>query len=66
MAALDNRWHKPTRSGDNGQCVQARFVGGLVEVRNSNAPEAGTVRFTADEWRTFLAAVTEDGEFKVD
>ena len=41
MAALNERWHKPTRSGNNGQCVEARFVDGVVEVRNSNFPGRG-------------------------
>jgi len=62
MAALNERWHKPTRSGNNGQCVEARFVDGVVEVRNSNRPEGGSVRITRAEWETFIAAVDTDGE----
>jgi len=65
MAALNERWQKATRSGNNGQCVEARFVDGVVEVRNSNAPEAGLVRFTRLEWETFISAVDEDGEFRL-
>jgi hypothetical protein len=65
MAALNERWHRPTRSGSSGNCVEARHVDGVVEVRNSNRPEAGTVRFTREEWATFVAAVTQDGEFRL-
>jgi hypothetical protein len=65
MAALNERWHKPTRSGHDGQCVEARYLDGAVEVRNSNAPDAGAVRFTRAEWETFIAAVTVDGEFRL-
>jgi hypothetical protein len=65
MAALNERWHKATRSGSNGQCVEARFLDDVVEVRNSNSPEAGTVRFSTAEWTTFIAAVSEDGEFRL-
>jgi hypothetical protein len=65
MAALNERWHKATRSGNNGQCVEARFVDGVVEVRNSNSPDAGSVRFTRAEWETFIAAVDTDGEFRL-
>ena len=65
MAALNERWQKPTRSGNNGQCVEARFVDGVVEVRNSNSPGAGSVRFTRAEWETFIAAVETDGEFRL-
>lgn len=65
MATLDERWHKATRSGSNGQCVEARYLDGTVEVRNSNHPDDGSVRFTRGEWNTFVAAVTEDGEFRL-
>jgi hypothetical protein len=65
MAALNEQWHKPTRSGNNGQCVEARFADGIVEIRNSNSPDAGLVRFTRAEWDTFIAAVDEDGEFRL-
>lgn len=65
MAALNERWQKATRSGSNGQCVEARYLDGCVEVRNSNSPTAGTVRFTRPEWETFITAVSEDGEFRL-
>lgn len=65
MAALTERWHKATRSGTNGQCVEARFLNGSIEVRNSNNPTAGSVQFTPREWETFIEAVTEDGEFRL-
>jgi hypothetical protein len=65
MRFLDDQWHKATRSGSNGQCVEARYCQDLVEVRNSNHREAGTIRFTPTEWSTFIAAVTEDGEFRL-
>lgn len=65
MAALNERWHKATRSGSNGQCVEARYLNETIEVRNSNSPDAGTVLFTRPEWETFIAAVSEDGEFRL-
>lgn len=65
MAALHERWQKATRSGPNGQCVEARFIDGVVEVRNSNSPDSGSVRFTRTEWETFIAAVDLDGEFRL-
>jgi hypothetical protein len=65
MDALNEGWHKPTRSGPAGNCVEARFVDGVVEVRNSNQPDAGLVRFSRPEWETFLAAVEVDGEFRL-
>lgn len=65
MATLNERWHKATRSGSNGQCVEARYLDGVVEVRNSRHRSEGTVRFTRSEWETFIQAVTEDGEFRL-
>ncbi|MBT8224979.1 MAG: DUF397 domain-containing protein [Dactylosporangium sp.] len=65
MAALNERWHKATRSGSNGQCVEARYLDGTVEIRNSSNPQAGSVRFSRLEWETFIAAVHEDGEFRL-
>lgn len=65
MVALNERWQKATRSGSNGQCVEARFLDGIVEVRNSKSPDSGLVRFTRPEWETFIDAVTEDGEFRL-
>ena len=65
MTALNERWHKPTRSGTAGQCVEARLVEDVVEVRNSNSPNSGSVRFTRSEWATFIDAVDLDGEFRL-
>jgi hypothetical protein len=65
MAALNERWQKPTRSGANGQCVEARCVAGVIEVRNSNHPTAGTVRFTRGAWEVFVASIEKDGEYRL-
>jgi hypothetical protein len=65
MVSLNEKWHKATRSGSNGQCVEARFLNDVVEVRNSHHPDAGTVRFTRSEWETFITSVSEDGEFRL-
>lgn len=65
MVALNEQWVKPTRSGVDGNCVEARFVEGVVEVRNSNHPDAGLVRFTRTEWEVFVEAVNLDGEFRL-
>lgn len=65
MAALNERWQKATRSDPNANCVEARYVDGFVEVRNSKHPDAGSVRFTRSEWETFIVAVDLDGEFRL-
>jgi Domain of unknown function (DUF397) len=65
MTALNERWHKATRSGANGQCVEARYVAGVVEVRNSNHPTAGTIRFPSTAWEDFVSSIDQDGEFRL-
>jgi hypothetical protein len=59
----DIGWMMSSRStGNGGSCVEARRHAGLIEVRNSNDPDAGTVRFTAEEWDSFLDGAKK-GEF---
>jgi hypothetical protein len=56
-------WIMSSRStGNGGSCVQARCHAGWIEVRNSKSPDAGTVRFTAEEWDSFLDGAKK-GEF---
>ncbi len=59
----DSGWMMSSRStGNGGSCVEARRHAGLIEVRNSKDPAAGTVRFTAEEWDSFLDGAKK-GEF---
>jgi Domain of unknown function (DUF397) len=59
----DTGWIMSSRStGNGGSCVQARRHADLIEVRNSKQPDAGTVRFTAEEWDSFLDGAKK-GEF---
>lgn len=64
MAPLSNQWFKASRSGSAGQCVQARLINGVVEVRNSNHPDAGTLQLAPAMWQTFIEAIVDDGEFR--
>jgi Domain of unknown function (DUF397) len=59
----DAGWIMSSRSaGNGGSCVEARRHNGDIEVRNSKHPEAGTVRFTTEEWDSFLYGAKR-GEF---
>ena len=59
----DSGWIMSSRSaGNGGSCVEARRHGGAIEVRNSKHPDAGTVRFTVEEWDSFLFGAKR-GEF---
>lgn len=56
-------WMMSSRStGNGGSCVEARRHGELIEVRNSKSREAATVRFTVEEWDSFLFGA-KNGEF---
>jgi hypothetical protein len=59
----DTDWMMSSRSsGNGGSCVEARRYSGSIEVRNSKSPEAGSVRFTLEEWDSFLDGAKK-GEF---
>ena len=57
---IDNKWRRSTRCDNSGpNCVEARTVNGVVQVRNSTNP--GTVvEFTVDEWRAFTPVADTD------
>ena len=61
MAERDNTWRKSSRSQFNA-CVEVRFVGESVPLRNSRDPDGPVLVFTAREWDAFVAGV-KLGEF---
>jgi hypothetical protein len=76
---LDSTWRKSTKCGsapdcaevrwrrascDSSSCAEVAVTDGVIEIRNSNAPDAGTARFTQVEWALFIAGVKE-GDFDV-
>ncbi|MBF6352869.1 DUF397 domain-containing protein [Nocardia flavorosea] len=54
-------WRKSSFT-DPHTCVEVAAVSGGVLVRNSNAPEAGALRFTSEEFRAWLLGC-KAGEF---
>jgi len=60
-----SHWFKSSYSNGNGgnNCVEVRRLPrpGLVQVRNSKAPE-GVIHFTKEEWDAFIKGA-KDGEF---
>ncbi|EHR48747.1 protein of unknown function (DUF397) [Saccharomonospora marina XMU15] len=59
------QWKKSSFSNPNGDCVEfapAVDGSGDVLVRHSKRPDEGMIRYTADEWRAFVAGV-KVGEF---
>ncbi|MET8160902.1 DUF397 domain-containing protein [Sphaerisporangium sp. NPDC005289] len=64
---LKGIWRKSSRSGAQSNCVEARFDGVMVWVRNSNDAPWGraVVGFGAEGWSVFLEAVRA-GELGLD
>ena len=57
------KWHKSTRSGGSGNCVEvADNLPGIVAVRDTKNRDGGTLIFTDAEWTAFVGGV-KDGEF---
>ncbi|HKB29381.1 MAG TPA: DUF397 domain-containing protein [Streptosporangiaceae bacterium] len=51
-------WIKSTYSGsEGGQCVEIASISNGTAVRDSKDPDGPVLRFTRDQWRTFVADV---------
>ncbi|MGC4814362.1 DUF397 domain-containing protein [Micromonospora sp. DT228] len=57
------RWRKSTRSGGNGgDCVEvADNLPGVVLVRDTKDRDGGTLTFSPQAWRGFVAMTRDDG-----
>lgn len=56
-----NVWHKSSRSGSNGQCVEVRDQGTQVDVRDSKAPTNWMLSFAPAAWITFTGSLKVSG-----
>ncbi|WP_194904208.1 DUF397 domain-containing protein [Catenulispora rubra] len=63
MTVLEPRWRKSSHSGGGDNCLQVRYVGGVVQVRDSEDPEP-VQTYTRSQWDAFLAGV-RSGEFEL-
>jgi uncharacterized protein DUF397 len=57
-----NVWHKSSRSGSGGQCVEVCSSDNAFEIRDSKNPHGPTLTFTPAEWAAFIEGV-KLGEF---
>ena len=49
-------YRKSSYSAPNGDCVEVDTDGTIVYVRDSKAPDAGTLALSAETWRSLLDA----------
>lgn len=63
MSEHNDGWFKSSRSGQSGQCVEVRFAGEDVYVRDSEDPNGPQLKFNRAKWSAFTEGVNL-GEFK--
>lgn len=56
----DRGWFKSSRSSDNAACVEVRFGGGVVGVRDSKDRGGPVLTFDAPAWTAFVSALKDD------
>lgn len=55
---MAGRWRKSSRSQGSGECVEVR-LSGPVEVRDSKAPQLGTLAMSRTEFAALLSRVSD-------
>lgn len=60
---MKTEWFKSTKSGNNGNCVEAKRLRGFgMAVRDSKDPNSPVLTFNWAEWKAFIEGAKE-GEF---
>ncbi|MCT2587624.1 DUF397 domain-containing protein [Actinophytocola gossypii] len=54
-------WRKSSYSDENGECVEAALLDGRFAVRDSKAPDAGTMSVGRDGMAALLSSVKTAG-----
>ncbi|MBO4209237.1 DUF397 domain-containing protein [Micromonospora echinofusca] len=50
-------WFKSSRSSNNAACIEVRFVGGAVDVRDTKDRSGPVLAFDATAWTSFVAGL---------
>ncbi|WFE25842.1 DUF397 domain-containing protein [Solwaraspora sp. WMMD791] len=53
----DRDWFKSSRSSSNASCVEVRFAGGQVDVRDTKDRTGPTLAFDATTWASFVTGL---------
>jgi Domain of unknown function (DUF397) len=59
--SADTQWRKSSFCA-TGECVEVTRQDGMLVIRDSKHPMAGTQRYTQQEWRAFVLGI-KAGEF---
>lgn len=54
------QWHRSSRSGGNGNCVEVAATPGGVLARDSKDPHGPILRFDRRRWTNFLARLASE------
>jgi hypothetical protein len=58
--SADVLWRRPGQCAGESTCVEVKFTGDEVLVRNSQDPDGPVTAFNRAEWADFVAAVKND------
>jgi len=53
----DRGWFKSSRSSDNANCIEVRFAGGQVDVRDTKDRTGPTLAFDSTTWTSFVTGL---------
>lgn len=62
MSDINLHWHKSSRSGAAGHCVEVAETPATIHVRDSKDKSGPVLRFAAPDWTAFIDGV-RSGEF---
>jgi hypothetical protein len=58
---LTNQWQTSSRTLAQGNCVEVRLIGSVIEVRDSKDVGGPTLRFSNPDWVTFIRNLPQCG-----
>ena len=60
MALSRAEWHKSSRSGSSGDCIEARATSDVAQIRDSKDPSGPALTFAHTAWADFVTDVKSE------
>jgi hypothetical protein len=54
-----NVWRTSSRTGSNGQCVEVKYDGDTIAVRDTKDRTGPVLTFSTESWAGFVAAIKD-------